>query len=663
MCGIAGIVALVDPVPPSLDLLKQMIGIMQHRGPDESGIYCDDWVGLCHARLSIIDLAGGSQPLCNEDGTIWVVYNGEIYNYRELRKDLESRGHRFKTSSDTEVIVHAFEDKQEACLNDFNGQFAFAIWDSRRKELFLARDRVGVRPLHYAVQGNSFYFASEIKSIFMAPELPHEIDPISLDQVFTFWTTLPGHTMFKNVNELMPGHWLKISRGAISIKKYWEIPLFPKSEQQNDVSPGELAERIQLLLADAVRLRLRADVPVGTYLSGGLDSSGVSALAVREIGSDIHTFGIRFEDTAFDEGQFQKEMSGFLHTHHHELHATNEKIGEAFADVVWHCEKPLLRTAPVPLYLLSKLVSDMGIKVVLTGEASDEFFGGYDIFKEAQIRRFWARQPDSHIRPLLIGKLYPDIFKDPVLSKTLPAFFSRNMLDTGDPFYSHRIRWDNTGRTRQFLSSHVKQAVGTYSGVGELAGLLPESYYSWDQLSQSQYLEISVFLSNYLLSSQGDRVAMAHSIEIRLPFLDHRLMEFAGRIPSRWKLLGMNEKHVLKKSFKTILPESIISRVKHPYRAPIHRTLLQTKSGEFHRTLLDEKHIKTFGLFDAAMVARLMKKIDNGATSEVEGMALAGIVSTQVLCWKFVESFSTAPVPEPQLSVFVDKRSASERRP
>jgi asparagine synthase (glutamine-hydrolysing) len=659
MCGIAGIVNLFEPNPPSLDILKRMIGVMQYRGPDESGVFCDDWAGLCHARLSIIDLGGGSQPMCNEDGTLWVVYNGEIYNYRELRIDLLAQGHRFKTVSDTEVIIHAYEEKGEACLNDFNGQFAFALWDSRKKELFLARDRVGVRPLHYTVFDRRLIFASEIKSIFISPEIPREIDPVSLDQVFTFWTTLPGRTMFKGVKELLPGHWVKANNGKITTGKYWDIPLYHRDEQLSAESPLQLEERIQAILSDSVRLRLRADVPVGTYLSGGLDSSGVSALVVRELGADIHTFGIRFEESAFDEGPFQKEMSGFLNTHHHEIHATNEKIGEAFADVVWHCEKPLLRTAPVPLYLLSKLVNELGVKVVLTGEASDEFFGGYDIFKEMQIRRFWARRPESLIRPLLIGKLYPDIFKNPVLKKTLPAFFSQNMQDTDDPLYSHRIRWSNTAKGKFFFSEAVKKNIGDYSGLDELINVLPPDFSRFDNLGKAQFLEIDVFLGNYLLSSQGDRVAMAHSIEIRLPFLDHRLLEFAGRIPSLWKILGMSEKHILKKSFKGILPESIISRVKHPYRAPIHHSLLHTKSGEYHRTLLNEKCIDDFGMFNGKMVSQLVTKLMRpNAASEVDGMTLTGILSAQIIHQKFIENFRSIDVPLANLHVLIDKRAS-----
>ncbi len=658
MCGIAGVVNMRAPNPPSIDLLKRMIGIMQHRGPDESGMYCDDWAGLCHARLSIIDIAGGSQPMSNEDGTAWVVFNGEIYNYRELRIDLEARGHRFKTSSDTEVIIHSYEEKGEKCLNDFNGQFAFALWNSRSRECFLARDRLGVRPLHYTVHHDTLIFGSEIKSIFLVPGVPREIDPVALDQVFTFWTTLSGRTAFKGIRELPPGCWLKVARGEISTGKYWDIPLYPREEQQAGDSPSAIAERIQEILTDSVRLRLRADVPIATYLSGGLDSSGVSALVVRELGSDIHTFGIRFEETAFDEGSFQQEMSRFLGTHHHELHATNEKIGDAFADVVWHCEKPLMRTAPVPLYLLSELVRELGIKVVLTGEASDEFFGGYDIFKEAKIRRFWARQPQSRLRPLLIGRLYPDIFRNPALQKTLPAFFSRNMQNTDDPAYSHRIRWENTSRCKQFLSGDSKKVIGTYSAADEVLDSLPDRFIGLDMVSQSQFLEIGIFLSNYLLSSQGDRVAMAHSVEIRLPFLDHRLLEFAGRIPSMWKILGMNEKHVLKKSFRDILPKAIVARVKHPYRAPIRNALLGAQGNPVHRELLEEKCVDDYGIFDGRMVTRLVDKITKSAApSEVDGMAITGILSGQILHHRFVDHYSPENATQAKLAVLVDRRS------
>ena len=267
MCGIAGIVNLREPRPIHLPLVEQMVGALDHRGPDGSGIYVDDWAALGHARLSIIDLAGGSQPIHNEDKSLWIVFNGEIFNYPELRADLTGRGHRFYTSTDTEVILHLYEEKGPSCLDDLNGQFAFAIWSPVSRELFLARDRVGILPLHYTVSGDTLSFASEIKSIFASPDVPRALDPIALDQIFTFWTTLPGRTAFRNVKELPPGHYLTVRNGRLTLSKYWDLPFFPPHEQLS-IPPGELRERTLELLRDAVRIRLRADVAVGCYLSG-----------------------------------------------------------------------------------------------------------------------------------------------------------------------------------------------------------------------------------------------------------------------------------------------------------------------------------------------------------------------------------------------------------
>ena len=412
MCGIAGVLNLKEPGSISSDLIEKMISTLYHRGPDESGIYLDDWIGLGHTRLSIIDLSSGTQPIHNEDETLWIVYNGEVFNYPELKQDLLNKGHRFYTTTDTEVILHLYEEEGPTCLDLLNGQFAIAIWDLRKKELFLARDRVGIRPLYYTIQGDSVIFASEIKAIFMEEKIPREIDPIAIDQIFTFWSTLPNRTIFKGINELSPGHFLKASQDNVTIKKYWDIPFRPPEEQLN-WTRDDVCQEIKELLKDAVRIRLRADVPVGCYLSGGLDSSGVTALVLRNFNSEVRTFGICFEEEIFDESDHQRLMVSFLNANHRALLATNEKIGASFPDVIWHCEKPMLRTAPVPLFLLSQLVNQNGIKVVITGEGADEVFGGYNIFREAKVRRFWSEQPESKIRASLIGRLYPYIFDNP----------------------------------------------------------------------------------------------------------------------------------------------------------------------------------------------------------------------------------------------------------
>jgi len=426
MCGIAGICNIDRPNGISLETIKSMIGVLNHRGPDEAGAYVDDYVGLGHARLSIIDLSSGVQPIHNEDRNLWIVYNGEVFNYVELKQELLQKGHRFYTTSDTEVVLHLYEEEGPDCLSRLNGQFGLAIWDARKKELFLARDRLGIRPLYYTIANGKLVFGSEIKAIFMKKDVPREIDPIAMDQIFTFWTTLTPRTVFKDIYEIPPGHFLKICNGHVTIREYWDIPLYSRDEQL-DLMPQEICERIQELLQDAVRIRLRADVPVGCYLSGGLDSSGTSALVVKNFDSDVRTFGIRFEHDGFDEGSHQDRMASFLGTSHTELRATNERIGRSLVDCLWHCEKPLLRTAPIPLFLLSDVVNNSGYKVVLTGEGADEVFGGYNIFREAKARRFWARNPDSHSRAGLIGELYPYIFKNPRLKKSLQSFFKRGL--------------------------------------------------------------------------------------------------------------------------------------------------------------------------------------------------------------------------------------------
>lgn len=638
-----------------------MIGVLCHRGPDEAGIYLDDRVGLGHVRLSIIDLSSGVQPIHNEDKSLWIVYNGEVFNYVELRRDLERKSHRFYTSSDTEVVLHLYEEQGPDCLTQLNGQFAMAIWDAKKKELFLSRDRIGIRPLYYTMLNNTLIFGSEIKSIFMNDNVTREIDPIAMDQIFTFWTTLTPRTAFKDIYELPPGHYLKTSNGKTTIRKYWDIPLYPRSEQ-SDLAPREICGHIRDLLQDAVRIRLRADVSVGCYLSGGLDSSGVTALVVRNFNSDVRTFGIRFNDDGFDEGQYQSMMVSHLKVNHTDLQATEEKIGASLSDCLWYCEKPLLRTAPVPLLLLSKVVCDSGYKVVLTGEGADEVFGGYNIFREAKVRRFIAKYPDSQRRAELIGQLYPYIFDNPRLKRTLQSFFVKGLERIDDPIFSHIIRWENTGRIKTFFSQDMTAVIGDYDGYEQVRQSLPETYKRADDFSRAQYLEMAIFLSNYLLSSQGDRMAMANSVEIRLPFLDPRVIDFMARVPSRWKILGLNEKHILKKSFEGILPKEITSRPKNPYRAPIKQSLLNDKTSGYTQDMLSARSLKRAGLFDAGKVTRLLRKAQTvGNLSEIDSMALASVLSSQIVHRRFVQDFSAGSAASVSPALVVDRRSEAVR--
>jgi len=645
MCGITGILNVDRADAPAEGALRKMLAMIRHRGPDEFGIYLDRAVGLGSARLSIIDLGGGQQPISNEDGTLWIVFNGEIFNYVELRPELEALGHCFATNSDTEVLLHLYEEYGPKCLERLNGQFAFAVWDTRKQNLFLARDRLGVRPLYYTHKRGRLIFASEIKALLATGLVPAELDPAVLDQVFTYWSPLSPKTMFRDVFELPPGHYLQAEDGSVRVASYWE-PVFPTERpDQSVVSPKsveEYAEELGALLIDAVKVRLRADVPVGAYLSGGLDSSIIAALIRNHTRNHLDTFSIAFDDMNFDESAWQLQMARFLGTDHQTVRATHADIGCVFPEVVWHTEAPVMRTSPAPMFLLSKLVRDAGYKVVLTGEGADEFLGGYDIFKEAKVRRFWATQPESKWRPLLFQRLYPDIGG---LTKSnaamLAAFFRDNLTDVDAPDYSHAVRWRNGRRNGRFFSEAVREEVAHANGNGNgFEHQIPPHFASWSPSARAQYLEIKIFLSHYLLSSQGDRMAMAHSIEGRFPFLDCRVVEFCNRLPDRLKLRGLTEKFLLKKLGEKWLPLKIAQRTKRPYRAPIQRSFFNSVSQDYVAELLSPESLRASGLFKPDAVGQLVKRAQQDLRmGESDEMALVGIISTQLLHHQFVKEF------------------------
>ncbi len=638
MCGIAGFVKLKQTAVEA-NLLRRMIGALAHRGPDDSGLFVGSNVGLAHARLSIIDLAGGHQPMSIENGSLWITFNGEIFNYIELREELEKQGHRFTTRSDTEVILRMYLEKGEECVHYFNGQWAFAIWDARQRELFLSRDRYGVRPLFYTTSGDDFIFASEIKAIFASPSVKREIDLLGLDQIFTFWVTLPPRTAFKDILQLPPGHSLTLKEGRVNVRRYWEPEYVSKEELTLD-SPGQKAEELLALMEDAARIRLRSDVPVGAYLSGGIDSTFTTALIARFAQDRLRTFSVAFEDSNFDESFYQNEASAFLHTQHSEIRCSAENIGAIFPDVIWHTEQPVTRTAPAPLYLLSRLVRESGYKVVLTGEGADEILGGYDIFKEAKIRRFWGRDTNSRFRPLLLRRLYPymeNIQRQP--EAYLRRFFHVTHEDLVNPFFSHLPRWELTSRLKMFFSDTVKAELQTHDSLAELQQELPGCYHRWPAFCQAQYLETAYLLSGYILSSQGDRMAMAHSVEGRYPFLDHRVNQFAAKLHPSLKMRVLNEKYLLKEAARGKVPASILKRSKQPYRAPDGMSFFGKRPPDYVAELLSPDALKRNGLFQASAVTKLVAKFKSGrTTSTKDNMALVGILSTQLLAQQFLDS-------------------------
>jgi asparagine synthase (glutamine-hydrolysing) len=653
MCGIAGI---ASGRPIEADRLEAMLRMLDHRGPDDRGIHIEPGAGLAHSRLSVVDLAGGRQPMSNEDGSLWITFNGEIFNYRELRQGLAARGHQLRTQSDTEVILHLFEEQGAAVVQQLNGQWAFAIWNTRSRQLFVSRDRLGVRPLYYTVADGQLLFASEIKALFAHPQVARELDPRGLDNIFTFWSTLPPRTIFKGIHELPAGHSMTWADGQIAITEHWR-PSYPAAEAlacAPKPRSGEgwsasahdaLHETLRNLLEQATRRRLQADVPVGAYLSGGLDSSLVSALAARAGSSRLATFSIAFDDSAYDESSHQREVAALLGSDHHELRCSSEDISRALPDVVWHAETTLLRTAPAPLFLLSKAVRDNGFKVVLTGEGADEMFGGYDIFKEAKIRRFWAQRPSSTRRASLLKRLYPymaSLQRQP--AAYLQAFFHVSPDDLGNPLFSHLPRWGLTSRLKMFFSDDLRSTIGSYDGYSEMASRLPADYAQWHPFCQNQYLETANLLPGYLLSSQGDRMAMAHGIECRYPFLDQDVVSYASALPPTLKMKGLNEKYLLKRVARDLIPASVAKRTKQPYRAPEAHTMLAHDHTGYFGHVLSPEQLRRDGIFDADAVARLLQKSRSRNTVSVkDDMALVGILSTQIVVDRFINDFTPVP--------------------
>ncbi len=678
MCGIAGIIDF-SGCEPDEGLLRRMLGLIRHRGPDAFGIYMDDVAGLASTRLSIIDLPGGDQPIHNEDQSMWIIYNGEVFNYVELRPDLEARGHRFYTNTDTEVLIHLYEEKGPAMLNYLNGQFALALWDKHHQTLFLARDRMGIRPLFFTYNANRLIFASEVKAIFADPTTQRTLDPMTLSDVFTCWSPVDNLTPFKGVYQLMPGHYALLDHEGMRTQRYWQLS-FDQAEG-GERSFGDWRDELKELLHDACRIRLRADVPVGAYLSGGLDSTYTSSLVKHFFDNKLCTFSVSFSDSRFDEAFFQMKAVQSLGTDHRMIQCKDTDIGEVFPDVVWFAETPVLRTAPAPLFQLSKLVRENNFKVVLTGEGSDEIFAGYDIFKEARIRRFWAEQPDSKTRPKLLQRLYPDIFghADSRAIAFLENFFRKGLSEVDSPAYSHMIRWENTSLLKRFFSADVTSTLprlndprtqrpedpttrGPNDFLTRFVSSLPADFMTWDQLSRAQYTESTIFLSNYLLSSQGDRMAMAHAVEGRFPFLDHRVVEFAARVPPYYRLRGLKDKFILREAAADVMPRELAFRQKQPYRAPISRCFFGDKPLPYVENLLSESSLKEKGYFHPGKVSSLVGKIkrqEGQLLSERENMGLIGILSTQLLDEMFIKNFPYHPVVEPEHVKVYDFRSGS----
>jgi len=630
MCGVAGIWHPSPQRPALQRRLQAMSARLQHRGPDELGEYVSADIGLCHRRLSIIDPEGGQQPMTRQQAGLTISYNGEVFNYVELREQLTRAGWQFTSRSDTEVLLAAYHHFGLEFLSHLNGQFALALWDQSRRQLILARDHAGIHPLFYVREGGELLFASEIKAL--QPAMAHALAPDheALDQIFTSWSPLPPATGFAGVREVLPGQCLVFSESGERQHQFFSWT-YPAAGAEREGSADQLAGELLGLLEDAVRIRLRADVPVGCYLSGGIDSSVITSL-VHQQGYQPVSFSVNFDQADVDEAPWQRALYQSLGLTHHALTVTDADIATAMPRAVWHAERPMLRSAPVPMMLLSESVRTQGYKVVLTGEGADEVLAGYDLFKEAKVRAFWARQAGSSWRWTLLQRLYP--WMDLGSVTYLKRFFGQDLEQVDDVLFSHYPRMRNSAQCKQFYSGAMKAAT-TDSALQQLRAWMPEQASGWAPLHRAQYIESRLLMDGYLLSSQGDRMLMANSIEGRFPFLDPRVIAFANGLSARMKLPVLREKNLLKLAATGFLPDAILRRPKQPYRSPDASSLANSA---YAQELLTESALKRGGYFDSEKVALLCRKAKAGRLQATrDQMALVGILSTQLWHQQFIE--------------------------
>jgi asparagine synthase (glutamine-hydrolysing) len=612
-------------------------------------------------------VAGGKQPAFSEDGQVVAVFNGEIYNHAELKRELTRLGHRVADGSDVEVLPHAYEQWGLDFPSHCNGDFAVALWDNRSRRLVLARDRVGVKPLYHAATADGLVFASEIKALFAHPDIPRALDPDFLAQLFSFWTGVDGGSPFAGVRQVEAGTVVAFSaRGRpLQTHRYWDVPY----HRTAPAFRGDFAacrEAFRDVLRRSVALRLQADVEVGTYTSGGIDSAVLNVLVARDLERrGMRTFSVAFEDPAFDESEHQRAVVRHLRLEASAELCGNDDIYENFPEVIAHTESPVFRTAPAAMFLLARRVASEGFKVVLTGEGSDEIAWGYDIFREAKVRRFWSRQPDSSARGRLFRKLYAYLpqFRNPRHLQLLVDFFRRDMGETDSPLYSHHTRIANSSATHALLSADLRRRLVEAPPTEALLASLPADFSERTPLERCQYLEMRTLLQGYLLSSQGDRMMSAHGVEGRFPFLDHHVIEFLAGTPERYRLRGLRDKALVRETFRPDLPPSIFDRPKFAFRAPELSVFVNDPEGmvAYH---LGAPAVREAGVFDPAAVTLFLERLRRTPAdrfSTRDNLAFVQILSTQVLHDRFVRCRESA-APGSSADVMVTRRSHGQVR-
>ncbi len=661
MCGIVGFYNINESPETYPELICEMLSMITHRGPDEMGYYFDDRVAFGTARLSIIDLISGQQPISDVSERYWIVYSGEVYNYKELRSELEELSYVFRTNSDTEVVLNAFIAWREKSFIQLNGGFAFAIYDKKECKLYLVRDKFGERPLYYTNLNGQWYFASEIKSFIPHKNIEIDFDLDQLRSAFTIWTSLPDQTVYKNIHQVPIGSYVLVDeKGSAKIEPYYLLD-FKTSTFSG--SEDEAIERTREVLSDSVKIRLRSDVEVGTYLSGGIDSSITTYLATKLSNHTVRTFSIAFEDPLFDESKYQKEVSEYLGTKHSSLCVTNDHIRESFLSALWHAEVPVFRTAFVPMYLLSKMVQKEGIKVVLTGEGSDEFFLGYDLFKETLLRISWnSLSSEEKKSRLQILNPYEEFFQEN--APKLMALYDRSVDEKIPGLFSHETRFNSSSFNTRILSS-----LGDgLNCLKKYLDLHKDEFNHLTKLQKSQYLESRTMLAGYLLSTQGDRMSFSHGVESRLPFLDPNVVNFACSLPIDLKLRNdVEEKYILKQAFKGCIPKSVIEKSKHAYRSPDAAAFLHTdKPIDYLSCVLSENELKKIDFINSDFVLKLIEKLKNTPKNQIshrENQTFIFLLSTVLLYKNFIKSSMykpSKPVVEKLLKRKIDGRKITK---
>jgi asparagine synthase (glutamine-hydrolysing) len=604
MCGICGILNFNRDEKVDESVVRQMCKVISHRGPDDEGVYIQENVGIGMRRLSIIDLSGGHQPICNEDGTVWIVFNGEIYNYQSVRAELIQKGHRFATNSDTETILHAFEEYGEACPEKLNGMFAFAIWDDRDKRLFVARDRLGIKPLYYYLDENCFIFGSELKSILQVKKVPRNVNPVALDKFLTFEYIPAPISIFKDIHKLRQGHTLLWDRGRINIRCYWDLTYdVPKK-----TSEAEICEELVDILQDAVKIRLMSEVPLGAFLSGGVDSSTVVALMSRVMNQPVKTFSIGFEDATYNELKYARIIAEKFKTEHHEFIIKPNAVDLTENLVKNYVDEPFADFSLFPTYLVSKMAREY-VTVVLSGDGGDELFAGYDPYIANQMARSYDSIPRilrKQVIEKLVAKIPPTEKKKGLINR-LKRFVEGAALP---PDLQH-VRW------MIFLTEAEKNMLYSRDLMKQLN---PAEYYDFirgyfkamsgcSPIDQQQYVDIKTYMVDDILV-KVDRMSMATSLEARVPLIDYRVVEYATKIPGMLKLAGLSHqktKYILKKAMERFLPHEILYRGKEGFSIPI-KNWLKTDLKPLMMEVLSPENIKSEGFFNPEYVEQLKRE-------------------------------------------------------